>query len=401
MKKFLTAGLLVLSVAYCAESALPPLKTLYLTGSTAFRGVEFNVLNANIVDDSASGYPVKEVIGSGSVNVFSFSGKWAGAGGPYPIKVYAAYSGSVEGQRDLLTGAANTYSKLPIADGGAGTFTHVATLTFSDSFQNTTRYGTSFGFAPLVSDTVAVQPFVFVMNKAAYDVGVRNMTDQTFRLLGSSGNRELTFFKGDGDFGTLVYFSGRNDLSGTRTVTFAETGYGVFTPAQHYGNGVITGVNPNTSRGANGLTQVALVANDGWSSGSFVRADMNNASCPVPFVGYLSAGDARTLTGVDGIAAGAAGDTGDFSSWYLTYEGIPYTSANVINGAYTYWGFEHMYRKGDNADANAFSGNFKSATNTLLLGTYLADNYPAGIPTSVMQVDRSAEATGITSGPVQ
>ncbi len=303
MNKSVIAALVGLGIAAGADAAtLGTPRTIYLTGATAFRGVEFDTLNNNIISDAANGI-TKEVVGTGSSAAYSFYGEWNGTGGPYVIRVYAAYSGSIEGQRDLLLGNLNTYSKLTQTDnlGVAGTFTHVATMSFSDSFQNTTAYGTAFGYPALNGNTVAVQPFVFVMNQAAYNAGIRNMTDQAFRLL-ATARREPSFFIGNGDFNSVVALSGRNDLSGTRTVTFAETGFGVFNKAQHWGNGVITGVYPTTTRGADNTVApftVALPFNDGWSSGGNVRADMNNSACTDAFVGYLSAGDARSLKGID------------------------------------------------------------------------------------------------------
>ncbi len=384
MNKFITAAVLSLGFAVGAQAQT---KVIYLTGATAFRGVEFSALSANIALSEA-------VVGLSSDNQFSFAGTWNGPGGPYPIKVYASYSGAVEGQRDLLTGALNTYKKLPTADGGAGTFTHVATLAFSDSYQNSGAYGSQFGYPTLLNSIVAVQPFVFVKNAASHAAGINNINDQTFRFIAAVGGIPVTFFKGDGDFTNPVFLSGRNNLSGTRTVVFSETGFGVFSGAQQFANGVINAVVPNT-RGANLAAATPFASDDGWSSGSFVRADMNNATCTDRFVGYLSAGDARTLTGADGIANNA-----DFFTWYLTHNGIAYSKANVANGLYTLWGYEHMFRKGDNADANAFSANYATAIDNFLTGSFCTDNFPAGLPLSAMQVSRNAEATGVTTGPI-
>ncbi|HAM73057.1 MAG TPA: hypothetical protein DCM86_15570 [Verrucomicrobiales bacterium] len=410
MNKSVIAALVGLGIAAGADAAtLGTPRTIYLTGATAFRGVEFDTLNNNIISDAANGI-TKEVVGTGSSAAYSFYGEWNGTGGPYVIRVYAAYSGSIEGQRDLLLGNLNTYSKLTQTDnlGVAGTFTHVATMSFSDSFQNTTAYGTAFGYPALNGNTVAVQPFVFVMNQAAYNAGIRNMTDQAFRLL-ATARREPSFFIGNGDFNSVVALSGRNDLSGTRTVTFAETGFGVFNKAQHWGNGVITGVYPTTTRGADNTVApftVALPFNDGWSSGGNVRADMNNSACTDAFVGYLSAGDARSLKGIDGVA-GTSAAPGDAATWYLTYNGVPYTANNVINGAYTLWGYEHMYRKAapaNDVDADTFAPAFIAAIDTQLVTVLGADTIPAGLPLSAFStslIQRTAEATGTTSGPVQ
>src|SRR5262249_54084276 len=128
--------------------------------------------------------------------------------------------------------------------------------------------------------------------------------------------------------------------------------------------------------------------------GGDVRADMNNAIAADMYVGYLSAGDARTLTGEAG---------GSFHDWYMAYNGVPYTKGNVICGAYPFWGYGHQFRNPapfNNADADAFGPNMATAVNTFLLGQYCTDDYPAGIPLSAMHCSRTAEAAGLMSDDI-
>jgi hypothetical protein len=379
-------GVALLSSAQAAE------KVIYLSGATAFRGVEFSVLSANITLSEA----IQPPGATGNSSSFSFAGTWTnfGKGTSYPIVVYASYSGSVEGQDGLLNGTPQVFNHLPTHDGLSGTFSHTVTLTYSDSYQNTTQFGTQFGFRALVDDPVAIQPFVFVENHAAHAAGIANMTDHAFRFLGENGAIGESYWLGNGS-AAPVYLSGRNNRSGTRTVTLSQTGYGVNTTISQVGNGIITGVYPNETRGVSTNTPQAFnVGNGGggWKSGGDVRADMNNGLATDPYLGYLSAGDARSLTGESG-----------FHDWYLTYNGVEYTKGNVIYAVYPLWGYEHQYRNGspfNNADADAFGPDMATAVNTFLLGQYCTDDFPAGIPLSVMHCSRTGEAQGLIADDV-
>src|SRR5262245_9107090 len=97
MKKCLA----LLAMVAGAASTQAAEKIIYLSGATAFRGVEFDTLVANMT--------VTEQVGSGTVNQFSLLGTWNGPGGPYALRVYASYSGSVEGQDALLNGVTATF----------------------------------------------------------------------------------------------------------------------------------------------------------------------------------------------------------------------------------------------------------------------------------------------------
>src|ERR1051326_3231168 len=105
MKRIIT----LVAVCVGALSSQAATKVIYLSGATAFRGVEYSTIQANM--------PGAEVVGLGTDNQFSFSGTWTGPGGPYALKVYASYSGSLEGQDALLNGTPAVFKHLPIADG--------------------------------------------------------------------------------------------------------------------------------------------------------------------------------------------------------------------------------------------------------------------------------------------
>jgi hypothetical protein len=63
-------------------------------------------------------------------------------------------------------------------------------------------------------------------------------------------------------------------------------------------------------------------------------------------IGYLGGADAGGIPASAGCTA-------------LTYNGVPYTPENVLNGSYTFWTFEHMYYR-TGAATNAVSGVSKA-----------------------------------------
>ncbi len=69
-------------------------------------------------------------------------------------------------------------------------------------------------------------------------------------------------------------------------------------------------------------------------------------------VGYLGSADATGIPGTAGCT-------------FLTYNGVPYSPANIQNGSYTFWSFEHMYYRTDTAS---------NALGTGSVGRYFADD---------------------------
>jgi hypothetical protein len=194
------------------------------------------------------------------------------------------------------------------------------------------------------------------------------VTDPQLNVL-LSGYQLASFFTGNAaDVGTAVLATGRNKASGTHQNAMIDTQHGTTTlvdqwvanNATYNASGVLTVGAIATLTAAGGLAEVF---NDGFDSGSGVAttlqcdtAGSQNVSsqggllfnAPVILLSYPGVNDALTA-----IAGGAVG---------LTLNGVPENDATVLNGAYSFWGHEHLYSvaspdAGITTVAQALAGN--------------------------------------------
>lgn len=124
------------------------------------------------------------------------------------------------------------------------------------------------------------------------------------------------------------------------------------------------------------------VPTNGFSSGSGVRGQVGTyKDC----VSYLGLGDFVQITNNNQAVA-------------LSFNGVPYTTNNVINGSYAFWGYEHLCSRmglsGNqvllrNALESAITNSTYQHTSPVYTGQFVA--------TSDMQVQRSSDG-GIISG---
>ncbi|MGB8353937.1 MAG: hypothetical protein WCD79_08640 [Chthoniobacteraceae bacterium] len=190
------------------------------------------------------------------------------------------------------------------------------------------------------------------------------------------------------------------------TITGSGTGYSL-PPTVAISGGGGSGATANASIGGSTMTvtgiwpaatvaQVSYPAGDsGFTNGPDLAYAMNQVPAatdsglgifPAIFVGYLSVGDAA------GVASGNNA---------LLYNGAACTAANIENGQYSFWSYEHMYWKTTNANAAYMKG--------IAQQLYIKESAGSGANvngTSVaktlrlidMQVSRGTEGTLITSG---
>lgn len=164
---------------------------------------------------------------------------------------------------------------------------------------------------------------------------ITNINTQLAQALWSNGTASLAQFTGNAaDSGTLVYATGRDPDSGTRLITFAETGIGVDSTVTQYkptvSGGVITALAPYPQQVVNGITFTE--GNGGESSGGTLVGYFGNVSNLGYLISYVSTGDAPTA-----INAGAQ---------ELTYNGVPFSLDAIKNGSYTFWCYQHvMYQQ--------------------------------------------------------
>jgi len=339
-----------------------------ITGATAFRAAAHTSIIAALGGAGVTQYAFSTTTGVAASNLSSadraiFRGTVSGITGT--VTVRASWSGSTTGIASVVN--ATTVS-VPLTtttmttggtNGGISFENVVPKFSFSDVAQAASNTPTP----ALTGNQVGVVPFQFIAQKGAPS-GITNMTDQLHAALFSTGSAPLSTFTGSSaDELTLVVATGRNNGSGTRVTILSETGYGFNTPVQQF-QPTITGVTPNSS-----ITVLGSASNNGYSSNSGVRTVLEAN----PLSGFLVASYLTISDATQAITNGAKG---------LTYNGVPYSVANVVNGQYSLWGYQWFYQAaGLNGDETTFVTSFVAAI-PANLGT-------AGIPIPDMKVTRS------------
>ena len=380
--KFALATTVALSIGASVRADL----SVYYTGSTAMRSTFYNAIADKIgVADQ----------GGSSSGQMTWEGKsWDGT----TVNIYANFTGSAQGIQDLIQGNLLNY-----LDHTGATFTHAPTAALSDVYQASTPFSTSFGFSDISSWDFTGNPghagigclvFMFAGNKAALDLGINNMSAENFRNLAATGKETAGFF-GSSTPATQVYLTGRNNKSGTRITTLAVTGYGIFKGVQQWAAGVVNddGTGKYARGGDIAAPPVAFAPNanyvggEGWDSGGGVAGDLSNnnmnAGDAYPMVSYVGVSDANTIGNGGGV---------------IKYDGYAYTTANLANGAYTFWCYEHLYSK-PGTDADTFKTSLNTAVQAREVTDYGAPPAPLGVPSVVplsapyLKVSRSGDGS--------
>lgn len=357
MKKYIAIPLVALSLATPAMAAITQ---IYVNGSTATRTDVYYALAKKLA--GSVDYAVKGAHGD---NYFTFRGDWPADGSALAgqeVEIYYSANGSAAGIGHIV--AADNVSFIDLT---GASFNHAATVAFSDVFQDSTTYN-----GDVQETAIGVITFTFARSVNAPATLV-NVTDQNFASLWSFGSCSLDLFTGlPADVGTTVYCTGRDDGSGTRITTLAETGYGIGNGVQQNYNavGFVQNADQSKTRGANGAVWKAFgiadpdgeFLGDGWSSGGSVKADLQNAGVP------LAAGAGIGYVGLNDTPGGGL---------QIEYNGYLFSPANVQQGNYTLWGYEHCDVTGGNAAANNFQSAFPAAFDNLLTGAPYTAAAPA------------------------
>lgn len=228
----------------------------------------------------------------------------------------------------------------------------VAEFGFSDVKQASTPYQS----VALAEQTdMFVIPFKFVKTNQTDLAGVTNITSQQARALFTTGGQfKLSRFTGNiADATKFVYAVGRDNDSGTRITTFAETGIGVFTTATQYG---------------------FTVSDNGTSADK--TDDTINTPVELFDGGYASGGSVATILGATGFnAIGYVGSSDAASAitnggLELTFNGVAFSNNNVINGYYTFWSKYQAIRKQTlTGTTSTFFGSMKTTLTGLATQT--------------------------------
>jgi ABC-type phosphate transport system substrate-binding protein len=332
-----------------------------ITGSTAFRAITIDRV-ASLYDN---GYTA--VTNNASTGLQTYRGTMAGAIPSLqstPVTIRLSFSGSAAGMQAVQAG-----TPISTAESQGVNTNKTPDLSLSDVFPESAT-------PPLrLSDfdhfIVGVVPFVFVRNSAL--AGITNITrEQAILLMTASGvttngtdlylGMPASFLGGTGN--NPVYLIGRDSGSGTRITTFKDIGF--------------VGTDP---------TQWALDANNnyvltnGFSSGGLERAVIGTKP---DAIGYLGLADYRV------IATNAVA---------LSFNGVPFSHANVTHGSYALWGYEHLVNRTGGLSSN------QRFVRDALINAITATSFQGTSPLytnsftsfSEMQVERGADGGTITS----
>ena len=348
--------------------------TIYITGSTAFRAATSNAILHKMTFGTGQGYAFTGSSFTSSNNQV-FVGSVSGITGTVTVKTL--WSGSVAGIKALTTSQSLSFLDYPAVSGTAYTLnsttgtasvntnnlntTSVADVTMADNWQASTSYTNP---SLTGGGVVGIVPFAWVSSASAPS-GLTNMTPQLARSLFSSGFCSAALFTNnpadasDQSGGAMVYAIGRDPLSGTRLVTFAESGIGIFSAVTQYQPSV-AGVNGSTVNGISGtsITNINQTAIDatiptttpgqtGYSSGGTLADQLRYTTTSVTddtlgalvggqatptgnmcFVSYLGESDASRA--VNGISSGVLVNT-NVGCRYLTYNGVSAFGGAVLS----------------------------------------------------------------------
>lgn len=409
--KVLSMGLLALGCASLASAQT----FVKITGSTAFRkAAYFSIVNSlNNPKGAAIGGSAADFTGASRAVITGTLKSGPSAG--QAVVFQTAFGGS-SGGLDVVTNnlnvipgtgfastatwmssTGNTLTNLAVGASaisganilaaGSASFDGASTadVAHSDTFQSTTPFKTpALSEENAAGNGVGVIEFDWVKSNRHPDVPVasynafNNITNLQAQLLLANGALPLSLFTGNpADLGIDVLLVGRNDDSGTRTTTQAESAYGFNQLESQY--------KPTPDTGT--ISGAAFVGNVGFASGGNVAASLNRPiaagsvdgnGVPFIFVGYLGKGDKNTA--VSGATPGVA----------LNWNGSPVSDTAIQNGAYTFWSYAHIYYR------PTLAGVKKDATDLYSNQIRLADAPQSGLILSSMGVSRTIEG-GVVS----
>ena len=378
---------------------------IYVTGSTAFRASAINEIT-NLLNANGGGFTTATDTAGASAITSSNAITYVGGNiGGTAVTIKASFSGSGVGVQ-TVAGAPNfTVGFLP--DGAAGTSnpdprtstnpheSAVPDIALSDVFQGTTFFNGTFGgvsYATLTDNVVGVVAFTFAGSNG-FPTN-QTMTSQIAQTLFTGGLVPLSEFTGASSGDNIgVVATGRDDDSGTRLTAMAETNVGVNTPLRQYKPTVsgtsITGLALYPAATIDGVAHRA--GDGGESSGSTLRAylpDTVTAAAVQQIDSTLTGGYLVTYLGVSDF--NAVSGSGAVA---LSYAGIPESQTEIIEGAYTFWGYEHLDYK---SSLSGIKLTFATKLTSQISGSSSATLSP-NVSVNDMKVQRFSDGGPISS----
>ncbi len=317
--------------------------TIVLTGSSAFRAAAVNgVLEVfNTAGNSLSGYGYNGTSFTGAT-YHIFKGNIAGMSNPVTVKTN--WTGSARGVNAVSNAATVNINTLldatatsPTGTSGASTASlttaNKADIGFADNLQTSTVYQTN-PYGATNETKVGIVPFAWVIGQNG-DANITSISTQTAKTLLSGGFTTASQFTGNASHTQRIFLGGRDDDSGTRITTLAETGYGVQTPVTQY-----RPITFGSGGTANKLATINLTlssGNSGESSGgtllNYARYETSNvtdasglsglSNGSMSFVIYV--GETDSYGAVFGVGGGNVGNSAG-NGRYLSFNGVnPFT----------------------------------------------------------------------------
>lgn len=413
----LITSALVAAGLVSAASTFAAATTVYLTGSTAFRATVFtaattggDIFDASPAPTILSPAPnntsgANQIVYHGFINGTEYivNCNWTGseagiaavAGVAQPnVTVPANYNG------DGTPAVATTYNLpgAPVAFLASPGYTALGANQQPDLSMADTSQAVSLTQTATLTDygVVGIVPFLWAKNKnTAPDsswTDLVNVSDGQL-LFELGGAKKASFFTGKSTDSDLVYVVGRNKGSGTHQNAMLASGFYPGTPVQYQINAKYnsSGVLTFTTEATYTDAQVrATPQGDGYDSGKFVGQTLQTD-------GKLST---KILVGYIGISD-FVGNPGGVA---LTVDGQTESDGAVANGAYSFWGHEHLLgQQTPSSDANNVAngiggvGGIINGLNTALSSTLVDGNQSAGLNTDVMNVDKPGGDFGYAS----
>ena len=215
------------------------------------------------------------------------------------------------------------------------------------------------------------------------------MTQQVAAALVKVGAVPYGQLAGNGDLSNYVFIVSRNEDSGTRIDANAEaqTGFGqtVTTYTFNFSGSTTSYVDNGTTIQTGGAPSATVTGGFKWLGAWPLNTVPSCSWSSLGHSGYLGGGDVANVlksTG-DTVSTFTTGKPGGFTNGVshaaligvlgtadqagtvgtrLTYNGVPFSVANIQNGTYTLWDFEHCYIR---STAPVLTGDNLQACNDL------------------------------------
>jgi hypothetical protein len=342
---------------FTASQALAQVE-INISGAVAFRDTSYRAIRSVFGANLASQNPADSPTAPSALKI-TWTGKIPALFADQPVTIRAFYNGANAGIQDLTQNRLVEF----LASSTAGDTNLVklpSDIAYSSVFQRSTAFT-----SPVLEDVrFGVTPVFFVKSSSA-PAGLTNITTQQFRTLAANGAVPGWFLTGNPADTDLIYYVSRDPSAGQRTIVQKESGY--------TGNPIFYNWDASTSK---------FVIDPTGRNSTQIR-DLLKVSGPA--VSYLTGVDAVNVAGGANILA-----FNGHKAFVGNYSAIANDHAQVINGQYTQWGFEHLFNR------STASGPIKTFRDRLITAIDADLQVSAySIPLSRVKVDRSAEG-----GPV-